>query len=158
VEHGRPGLGGTGAGGQGRGPARAGAASVGVGRGATRAAPARAGRCSPGQGVAGAVARADLAAAARVRCERERSGRKKGQARVLYPLMFVRPTLQPTTISRLAYVTAVAPYVHRPPDKHKLRTSVLKPTNVFQNMDVDPDEYEKTDERMPFSCSGWSYY
>jgi hypothetical protein len=55
---------------------------------------------------------------------RERSRRKKGQARVLYPLMFIRPTHQPTNISGLAYVVAMAPCVRRPPDEHKLRTSV----------------------------------
>jgi hypothetical protein len=43
--------------GQGRGPARAtGAALVGVGCDATRAAPVGAGRCGPRQGVAGAAA------------------------------------------------------------------------------------------------------
>jgi hypothetical protein len=61
---------------QGRGPARAtGAVPGGFERGTTRATPAGAGRCSPRQGVAGAAARVDLAvaaAAARVRCERER--------------------------------------------------------------------------------------
>jgi hypothetical protein len=34
-----------------------------------------------------------------------------------------------------------------------LRTSVFKPTNVIQNMNVGPNEHKKTDERMPFSCS-----
>jgi hypothetical protein len=41
--------------------------------------------------------------------ERERSGRKKGQAWVLYPLMFIGPTHQPMNISGLAYVAAVVP-------------------------------------------------
>jgi hypothetical protein len=74
VEHGRPGLGGSDTTGQGRGPARAtGAAPARVERGATRAAPPRAGRCGPGQGVFGAAARGDLAAAAvRVEAMRER--------------------------------------------------------------------------------------
>jgi hypothetical protein len=40
---------------------------------------------------------------------REKSGRKKGRARVLYPLMFIGPTHQPTNISGLAYVAAVTP-------------------------------------------------
>jgi hypothetical protein len=148
-----PGLGGTGAAGQGRGLACAGAALAGVRRGATRAVPVGARRCGPGQGVAGAAARADLAGSARVRCEREKSGRKKGRARVLYPLMFIGPTLQLMTIGGLAYVVAVTPYVRRPPDEHKLRTSVLKPTNIIQNINVGPDEYKKTDEQMPFFCS-----
>jgi hypothetical protein len=55
---------------------------------------------------------------------RERSGRKKGRGRVLYLLMFGGLTHQPMNISRLAYVAAVAPYVHWPPDEHKLHTSV----------------------------------
>jgi hypothetical protein len=42
---------------------------------------------------------------------RERSGRKKGRGHVLYPVMFVGLTHQPTNISRLAYVAAVVPYV-----------------------------------------------
>jgi hypothetical protein len=67
--------------------------------------------------------------------------------------MSVEPTHQPTTIRELAYMAAVAPYVHRPPDEHKLRTLVFKPTNVTRNMNVGPDEHKKTDERMPFSCS-----
>jgi hypothetical protein len=87
------------------------------------------------------------------RCERERSGRKKGRGRVLYPLMFIGSTHQPTTISGLAYVVTVAPYVCLPPDEHKLRMSVFKPTNIIRNMNVGPDEHEKTNERMPFSCS-----
>jgi hypothetical protein len=78
--------------------------------------------------------------------ERERSGRKKGRAWVLYSLMFVGPTLQPTTISGLAYVVAVVPYVRQPPDEHKLRTSVLKPRNLIQNINVGPDEHKKTNE------------
>jgi hypothetical protein len=83
--------------------------------------------------------------------ERERSRRKKGRAWVLYPLMFVGLTLQPTTISGLAYMVTVVPCVRQPPDKHKLRSSVFKPTNVIRNMNVGPDEYKKLDERMPFS-------
>jgi hypothetical protein len=34
----------------------------------------------------------------------ERSGRKKGHARVLYPLMFVGPTHQPTNISYICQI------------------------------------------------------
>jgi hypothetical protein len=64
--------------------------------------------------------------------------------------MFVGPTHQLTTISTLAYVAAVVPYVRWPPYEHKLRTSVFKLTNVIQNMNVGPDEHKKTDERMPF--------
>jgi hypothetical protein len=45
--------------------------------------------------------------------------------------MFIGLTLQPTTISGLAYMVTVAPYVRQPPDEHKLRTSVFKPTNVI---------------------------
>jgi hypothetical protein len=70
--------------------------------------------------------------------------------------MFVRPTLQPMTISGLVYVAAVAPYVRRPPDKHKLRTSVFNLTNIIQNMNVGPEEHKKPNERMPFSCSARS--
>jgi hypothetical protein len=55
--------------------------------------------------------------------ERERSERKKGRVQIIYLLMFVGPTHQQMTISGLAYVAAVTPYVHRPPDEHKLRTS-----------------------------------
>jgi hypothetical protein len=48
---------------------------------------------------------------------REREKHEKERAgQVLYPLMFIGPTHQPTNISRLAYATAVVPYVHRPPD------------------------------------------
>jgi hypothetical protein len=57
------------------------------------------------------------------RCERERSGRKKGRGRV-YTLMFIEPTHQPTNISGLAYVATVTSYVCRPPDEHKLHTSI----------------------------------
>jgi hypothetical protein len=67
---------------------------------------------------------------------RERSGRKKGQGQI-YSLMFVKPTHQPTNISKLAYVAT---------DEHKLHTSILKPTNVIRNINVGPDEYKKTDE------------
>jgi hypothetical protein len=65
---------------------------------ATGAASARARWCGPGPGVAGAVARVEGMR------ERERSRRKKGQAWVLYSLMFVGLTHQPTNISGLAYV------------------------------------------------------
>jgi hypothetical protein len=60
--------------------------------------------------------------AAHVEAMRERSGRKKGWAWVLYPLMFVGPTHQPMTINRLTYEAAVAPYVRRPPDEYKFET------------------------------------
>jgi hypothetical protein len=73
--------------------------------------------------------------------EREKQ-EKERVGRVLYPLMFVGPTHQPTTISGLAYVAAMAPYVHWPPDEHKLHTSVFKPTNVIQNTNVGPDEHK----------------
>jgi hypothetical protein len=59
----------------------------------------------------------------RGRDARERSGRNKGRGWV-YSLMFVGLTHQPMNISGLAYVAAVAPYVSRPPDEHKLHTSV----------------------------------
>jgi hypothetical protein len=59
-----------------------------------------------------------------VEAMRERSGRNKGQGRVLYPFMFVGPTHQPMNISRLAYVVAMAPYVRRSPNEHKLQTLV----------------------------------
>jgi hypothetical protein len=53
----QPGLGGSGAAGQGRGPTCAtGAALAEVGHGATRAVPAGVGRCGSEQGVAGAAA------------------------------------------------------------------------------------------------------
>jgi hypothetical protein len=55
---------------------------------------------------------------------RERSGRKKGRGRVLYPLMFIGLTHQSTNISRLAYVAAVTPYACWLPDKHMLHTSI----------------------------------
>jgi hypothetical protein len=55
---------------------------------------------------------------------RERSGRKKGWARVLYPLMLVGPTDQPANIGGLAYMAAMAPYVRWASDEHKLRMSV----------------------------------
>jgi hypothetical protein len=73
------GLGGSGVAGQGRGSARVtGAAPVGVGRDVTRAAPAGARQCDSGQGVAGAAARGDLAAAARMeRCEREKREKER---------------------------------------------------------------------------------
>jgi hypothetical protein len=61
--------------------------------------------------------------------------------------MFVGLTHQPTTISGLAYMVAVAPYVRQE------RTSVLKPMDVIRNMNVGPDEYKKIAERMPFSCT-----
>jgi hypothetical protein len=38
--------------------------------------------------------------------------------------MFIGPTHLPMTISRLAYMVAMAPYVRRPPDDYMLRTSV----------------------------------
>jgi hypothetical protein len=76
--------------------------------------------CGRGGGARGSDAR-----------ERERSGRKKEQIQVLYPLMFVGPTHQPTNISELAYVVAVVSYVRRPLDEHKLRTSVFKPMNII---------------------------
>jgi hypothetical protein len=91
----QPGLGGSGVAGQGRGPTCAtGAALAEVRRGATREAPTGAERCGSGQGVAGAASPGDLAAAAHAwkRCEREISRRKKRRTRVLYPLMFIRPT------------------------------------------------------------------
>jgi hypothetical protein len=55
--------------------------------------------------------------------ERERESRRKraGPGMLAY---VHRPTHQPTNISGLAYVVAVAPYVRRPPDEHKLHTSV----------------------------------
>jgi hypothetical protein len=54
-----------------------------------------------------------VAAEARVEAmrERARSGRKKGRGRILYLLMFIGPTHQPTNISRVAYVAAMVPYV-----------------------------------------------
>jgi hypothetical protein len=56
--------------------------------------------------------------------EREKAREKRaGQGRVC-SLMFIGPTHQPTNISGLAYVAAVVPYVRRPPDEHKLHTSV----------------------------------
>jgi hypothetical protein len=58
--------------------------------------------------------------------------------------MFVGPTHQPMNISGLTYVAAVASYVRRPPDEDKLRTSVLKMTNVIQNMNVGPNEHKKS--------------
>jgi hypothetical protein len=54
---------------------------------------------------------------------RERSERKKGRDRV-YSLMFVGSTHQPMNISGLTYVAAVACYVRRPADEHKLHMSV----------------------------------
>jgi hypothetical protein len=55
--------------------------------------------------------------ATRVEAMREREKHEKERVgQVLYPLMFVGPTHQPTNISRLAYATVVVPYVHRPPD------------------------------------------
>jgi hypothetical protein len=68
--------------GQGRGPTCAtGAALAEVGRGVTRAAPTGAGRCGSRQGVAGAAARGDLAAAATcVEAMRERDKQKKEKA------------------------------------------------------------------------------
>jgi hypothetical protein len=137
----RSGLGGSGVAGQGQGPVRTtGAAPAGAGRGwggADRgpAVQSRAGRgateagwCGPGPGVAGAGhgwGGASGAHGSDAR-ERERSGRKKGWARVLYLLIFVGATNEPTNLSRLAYVAAVAPCVRQPPDEHKLRMSVFK--------------------------------
>jgi hypothetical protein len=63
--------------------------------------------------------------------ERERSGRQKGWAWVLYPLMFIGLTHQPMNISGLAYVAALVPYVRRPPDEYKLRTLVFKPMSII---------------------------
>jgi hypothetical protein len=54
--------------------------------------------------------------------EREKAGEKRAGSGMLAYVH--RPTHQPTNISRLAYVVAVAPYVRRPPDEHKLHTSV----------------------------------
>jgi hypothetical protein len=62
--------------------------------------------------------------------------------------MFIGLTLQVTTICGLAYVAVVVPYV---PDEHKLCTSVFKPMNVIQNMNIGPDEHKKTDEQIPIS-------
>jgi hypothetical protein len=59
----------------------------------------------------------------RGRDARERSERKKGWDRV-YSLMFVGSTHQPMNISGLTYVAAVASYVRRPADEHKLHMSV----------------------------------
>jgi hypothetical protein len=81
----------------------------------------------PGPGVAEVVARVEVM---RER-ERERSGRKKGLTRVLYPLIVIGPTHQPMNISRLAYVAVMAPYVRRPTNEHKLRTSISKLMNVI---------------------------
>jgi hypothetical protein len=86
-----------------------------------------AGRCGLGPHVVGAAA-VVLVEAMR---ERERSGRKKERIQVLYPLMFVGPTHQPTNISELAYVVAVVSYVRRPLDEHKLHTSIFKPMNII---------------------------
>jgi hypothetical protein len=113
-----------------------GRAGPGLGSGAARqdqggAGGVEHGRAGPGQHQPGrSRARSGWGDSVRRTCGgggtlvRERSRRKKGRARVLYPLMFVRPTHQPTNISGLAYVAAVAPYDRRPPDEHKLRTSV----------------------------------
>jgi hypothetical protein len=96
----------------------------------TRAAPARigrdrgwAGRSGAGCGRGGSTMRT-CGGGARGSDARERSWRKKRQAQVLYPLMFVRPTHQPMNLSGLADVAVVAPYVYRPPDEHKLCMSV----------------------------------
>jgi hypothetical protein len=141
------GQGGPGMGAAGEAPARA---KGGPGSGTAKEAPARAERVGHDRGRLGsgtareAPARRSGSSAAeagsgcggsasswwrrqrtsqRVEEMRERSGRKKGQGRV-YSLMFVGPTDPLTNISRLAYVAAVAPYVRRRPDEHKLYTSV----------------------------------
>jgi hypothetical protein len=118
VEHDRPG----GAGRAGAGQPRSGRTGVGRGTtGATLAWPGG-GRLGPGR-----QCKEDLAVATthvEAMRERERSGRKKWWGRVLYPLIFVEPTHQPTNISRLVYMVVVVPYVRRPPDEHKLHTSV----------------------------------
>jgi hypothetical protein len=86
--------------------------------------------------------------------ERERGGRKKGRDWVLYPLMFVGPTHQPMNISGLAYVVAMAPYVCQPPDEHKLHTSVFKPMNVIQNMNVGPTNIKNPTNECLFPVVG----
>jgi hypothetical protein len=77
---------------------------AGVGRGVTGAAlpwlgGAIRGATVAGRGWGGRLGDGDDACGSNVR---ERSGRKKRRGRVLYPLMFVGPTHQPTNISRLA--------------------------------------------------------
>jgi hypothetical protein len=136
--------------------------------GAGRARPDRAGvrraqpgRCQPGSGMARSgrhrtgpgVAKVAAAVHVEVMWERERSRRKKGWAWVLYPPMFIGPTHQLMNISGLAYVAAMAPYVRRQPDEHKLHTSVFKPMNVIWNMNIGPNEHKKTIEWIPFSGS-----
>jgi hypothetical protein len=116
-----PGVAGQDRGGTSRGrarPSRTGAAPVGAGWG------------GPGPGVAEGdnVRRTCGGSDARGSDERERSGRKKERTQVLYLLMFIRLTHQPTNISGLSYVAAVVPYVRRPPDEHKLPTSATRQT------------------------------
>jgi hypothetical protein len=81
-----------------------------------RARPDKAGvrRGRPGWHRLGSgAASAGAGAVARGSDMRERSGKKKGRACVLYPLMFIGPTHQSMNISGLTYVAAVAPYVRR---------------------------------------------
>jgi hypothetical protein len=113
VEHDRPGR---------RRPGRGGSGRTGVGRDATGAAPPRLGGAVRGE--AGATVRGALGGGARGSGARERCWRKKGRGRVLYSLMFVGPTHQLTNISRLAYMTVVAPYVRRLLDEYMLHTSI----------------------------------
>jgi hypothetical protein len=144
VEQGRPGRcwpgwGRSGTAGAGWGWARSGRRRPGQsGSGTAEEAPARrSGSAAGGAGVRRRRRGAGCSGSARSSCvgggacrytargrdARERSGRKKGRGRV-YSLMFIGPTHQPTNISVLAYVTAVVPYVSRPPDEHKLHMSV----------------------------------
>jgi hypothetical protein len=95
--------------GQGRGRAwrdRGGAAVVGWGWAGQSGAPPGLGGAR--EAVRGALGGSDGACGSNAR---ERSRKKKGRGHVLYPLMFVGLTHQPTNISRLAYVAAVVPYV-----------------------------------------------
>jgi hypothetical protein len=113
------------------GPGRVDRGQVGPGSGMARQGRHRRGRAGlggavrgaagAGEAVRGALGDGDDACGSNTR---ERSERKKGRGWVLYPLMFIGPTHQPTNISRLTYVTAVVPYVRQPPDEHKLYTSV----------------------------------
>jgi hypothetical protein len=67
-----------------------------------------------GLGVAGAAVREALGGSGSTRGSdaRESEKREKERAgRILYPLMFIGPTHQPTNISRVAYVAAMVPYV-----------------------------------------------
>jgi hypothetical protein len=69
--------------------------------------------------------------------------------------MFIGPTHQLTTISGLAYMAAVVPYVRWPPYEHKLRTSVFKLMNIIQNMNVGPDEHKKLMNESLFLVVPW---